>query len=48
MMPYINVVKEGVVAKLKISLDNKCSGNRFKTKSHTIQLYKAAYTGKEW
>lgn len=48
MMPYINVVKEGVVAKLKISLDNKCSGNRFKTKSHTIQLYKAVYTGKEW
>jgi hypothetical protein len=32
MMPYINVVKEAVLAKLKISLDNGCSGNRFKTK----------------
>lgn len=36
MMPYINVVKEGVMAKLKTCLDNKCSGNRFKSKSHTI------------
>lgn len=47
-MPYINVVKEAVLAKLKISLDNGCSGNRFKTKQHTIQLYKGIYTGKEW
>jgi hypothetical protein len=48
IMPYINVVKEGVIARLKINLDNGCSGNRFKTKSHTIQMYKSVYTGKEW
>jgi hypothetical protein len=48
MMPYINVVKETVMAKLKRGMDNGCSGNRFKSKAHTIQLYQAVYTGKEW
>lgn len=48
MMPYINLVKECVISCLKIRIDNKCSGNRFKTRSHTIQMYKAAYYGKEW
>lgn len=48
MMPYINVVKESVLYRLKIKVDQKCSGNRYKSKSHTIQMYKAVYTGKEW
>lgn len=48
LMPYINVVKEATIARLKIRLDSKCSGNRFKTKCHTMQMYKAVYTGKEW
>jgi len=47
-MPYINVVKEGVITTLKGRVDTKCSGNRFKTRAHTIQLYKSVYTGKEW
>ena len=47
-MPYINLVKETVMAQLKIRMDSKCTGNKFKTKSHTIQMYKAVYTGKEW
>ena len=48
LMPYINVVKESVIARLKICVDQKCSGNRYKSRSHTLQMYKAAYTGKEW
>lgn len=48
LMPYINVVKEAVIMRLKICLNQKCSGNRFKSKSHTIQGYTAIYTGKEW
>ena len=34
-MPYINLVKEFVIAGLKRRVDNKCSGNRFKSRSHT-------------
>ena len=48
LMPYINVVKEAVIAKMKACVDQGCSGNRFKSKTHTMQLYKGIYTGKEW
>lgn len=36
MMPYINLVKESVIARLKILADQNCSGNVFKSKTHTI------------
>lgn len=36
LMPYINVVKEATIARLKMGLDRKCSGNRFKSKTHTM------------
>jgi len=45
IMPYINVVKETIIRKLMGRLDSGCSGDRFKTKSRTIQSYKAAYSG---
>lgn len=48
LMPYINVVKEFTIAGLKRKVDQKCSGNRFKTRAHTMQLYKGVYTGKNW
>lgn len=47
LMPYINVVKETIIAKLKIRLDTKFSGNPFITKKRTIQAYKAVYLGKQ-
>jgi len=47
LMPYINVVKEGVILGMKGRVDSKCSGSRWKTKSTTLMQYKAAYTGKE-
>lgn len=46
-MPYINVVKETVLLNVFSGLDNKCSGNKFKTKSSTLMKYKSSYTGKE-
>ena len=46
-MPYINVVKEAIIAKLKIRVAQKCSGDPFKTGKRTIQTYKAVYTGKD-
>ena len=48
MMPYINFVKETVLARAKVCADSKCSMNKFKSKSHNIFMYKAVYTGKEW
>lgn len=48
VMPYFNVFKELMIAKLKRGVDQKFSGNRFKSKSTTYQQYKAAYTGKKW
>jgi hypothetical protein len=46
-MPYINVVKESIIGKLKQRLDTKCKGDPFLTKKRTIQTYKAVYTGKD-
>lgn len=36
IMPYINLVKESVIARLKIRVDQKFSGNPFKSKTVTI------------
>jgi len=35
-MPFINVVKESVIGKLKARADTKGSGNPFKTGKRTI------------
>lgn len=48
IMPYINFVKESVLARAKRRGDDKCSCNRFKSKSSTYFAYKAVYTGKDW
>ena len=48
VMPYINLIKEAVIAKIKIAVDSKCSCNKFKSRSHNFFMYKAAYMGKEW
>ena len=45
IMPFVNVVKETIIRRLKGSLDQGCSGNRYQTKSRTIQNYKMAYSG---
>jgi hypothetical protein len=47
LMPYINVVKETIIMKLKIRVDTKCSGNPFKTGKRTMQMYKGVYLGKD-
>jgi hypothetical protein len=36
LMPYINVIKEMVILKLKSCVDTKCSGNPYKTGKRTI------------
>lgn len=46
-MPYINVIKEMVILKLKSCVDTKCSGNPYKTGKRTIQAYKAVRMGKD-
>lgn len=37
LMPYINVVKESVIAKLKARADTKGKGDPFKTGKRTMQ-----------
>lgn len=46
-MPYINVVKETIILKLKGRVDTKCSGDPFRTGKRTIQAYKGVYLGKD-
>jgi hypothetical protein len=47
-MPYINVVKESVILKLKGRADTKGKGQfSMKTRKRTIQMYKAVYLGKD-
>lgn len=48
IMPYINFIKESVLARVKRRADDKCSCNRFRSKSSSFFQYKAAYTGKDW
>lgn len=45
-MPYINVVKESVIARAKQIADK--GKDPFKTGKRTIQAYKAVYFGKEF
>lgn len=47
LMPYINVVKESIIGKLKQRVDQKCKGDPFITGKRTIQTYKAVYLGKD-
>merc|ERR1711990_814264 len=46
LMPYINVVKEGVIMRAKICADTKCKRDPFVTGKRTIQNYKKVYLGK--
>lgn len=36
LMPYINVVKESIILKLKGRVDTKCSGDPFRTGKRTL------------
>jgi hypothetical protein len=47
LMPYINVIKETVILKVKSCIDPKCTGNAYKTKARTLQTYKNVRLGKE-
>lgn len=47
IMPYINVVKESIILKLKGRADTKGKSNPFITSKRTIQAYKGVYLGKD-
>lgn len=47
LMPYINVVKESVILKIKNCVDTKCTNNPYKTTKRTLQAYKNVRTGKD-